>query len=68
MSYLWSVNLKLQVQEAVSGTTFVQMPDVWINLAHVYFAQGNFTLAVKMVLNFSLSFSVFSLLTTAHPR
>ena len=26
------------------------MPDVWINLAHVYFAQGNFTLAVKMVI------------------
>lgn len=25
------------------------MPDVWINLAHVYFAQGNFALAVKMV-------------------
>lgn len=25
------------------------MPDVWINLAHVYFAQGNFPLAVKMV-------------------
>lgn len=40
-----------QVQEAVSGTTFVQMPDVWINLAHVYFAQGNFTLAVKMYQN-----------------
>lgn len=27
------------------------MPDVWINLAHVYFAQGNFALAVKMVCN-----------------
>lgn len=25
------------------------MPDVWINLAHVHFAQGNFALAVKMV-------------------
>jgi len=25
------------------------MPDVWVNLAHVYFAQGNFALAVKMV-------------------
>lgn len=68
MSYLLSINFKLQVQEAVSGTTFVQMPDVWINLAHVYFAQGNFTLAVKMVLTFSLSFSVFSLLITPHPR
>ncbi|KAG0484044.1 hypothetical protein HPP92_012128 [Vanilla planifolia] len=29
-----------QVQEAASGSIFVQMPDVWINLAHVYFAQG----------------------------
>ncbi|XP_057998658.1 protein CTR9 homolog [Hevea brasiliensis] len=27
------------------------MPDVWINLAHVYFAQGNFALAVKMYQN-----------------
>ena len=68
MSYLWSVNLKLQVQEAVSKTTFLQMPDVWINLAHVYFAQGNFTLALKMVLTFALSLSVFSLLTTTNPR
>ena len=25
------------------------MPDVWINLAHIFFAQGNFALAVKMV-------------------
>lgn len=24
------------------------MPDVWVNLAHVYFAQGHFALAVKM--------------------
>lgn len=40
-----------QVQEAVSGTIFAQMPDVWINLAHVYFAQGNFTLALKMYQN-----------------
>lgn len=40
-----------QVQEAGSGSIFSQMPDVWINLAHVYFAQGNFTLAVKMYQN-----------------
>ncbi|KAK8913860.1 hypothetical protein KSP39_PZI024157 [Platanthera zijinensis] len=37
-----------QVQEAASGSIFVQMADVWINLAHVYFAQGHFALAVKM--------------------
>ncbi|PIA27250.1 hypothetical protein AQUCO_08200042v1 [Aquilegia coerulea] len=40
-----------QVQEAASGSIFVQMPDVWINLAHVYFAQGQFALAVKMYQN-----------------
>ncbi|OWM74440.1 hypothetical protein CDL15_Pgr013344 [Punica granatum] len=40
-----------QVQEAASGSIFIQMPDVWINLAHVYFAQGNFDLAVKMYQN-----------------
>lgn len=38
-----------QVQEAASGVFNVQMPDVWINVAHVHFAQGNFALAVKMV-------------------
>ncbi|KAL8215486.1 hypothetical protein R6Q57_022323 [Mikania cordata] len=40
-----------QVQEAASGSVFVQMPDGWINLAHVHFAQGSFSLAIKMVLN-----------------
>lgn len=40
-----------QVQEAASGSVFVQMPDVWINLAHVHFAQGNFPLAIKMYQN-----------------
>lgn len=40
-----------QVQEAASGTIFVQMPDVWVNLAHVYFAQGHFALAAKMYQN-----------------
>ncbi|KAK4391860.1 protein CTR9 [Sesamum angolense] len=42
-------DLFTQVQEAASGSSDVQMPDVWINLAHVHFAQGNFALAVKMV-------------------
>ncbi|EPS64759.1 hypothetical protein M569_10012, partial [Genlisea aurea] len=37
-----------QVQEAASGSSDFQMPDVWINLAHVHFAQGSFTLAVKL--------------------
>lgn len=46
-----SKDLFTQVQEAASGSIFVQMPDVWINLAHVYFAQGNFALAVKMYQN-----------------
>uniref|UniRef100_A0A0D6R6J2 Uncharacterized protein n=1 Tax=Araucaria cunninghamii TaxID=56994 RepID=A0A0D6R6J2_ARACU len=40
-----------QVQEAAAGNIFVQMPDVWVNLAHVYFAQGQFALAVKMYQN-----------------
>nr|KYP34397.1 RNA polymerase-associated protein CTR9 isogeny [Cajanus cajan] len=46
-----SKDIFTQVQEAASGSVFVQMPDVWINLAHVYFAQGNFSLAVKMYQN-----------------
>ncbi|XP_050382212.1 protein CTR9 homolog [Argentina anserina] len=46
-----SKDIFTQVQEAASGNIFVQMPDVWINLAHVYFAQGNFPLAVKMYQN-----------------
>ncbi|EHA8589069.1 putative protein CTR9 [Cocos nucifera] len=37
-----------QVQEVASGSVFIQMPDVLVNLAHVYFAQGHFALAVKM--------------------
>lgn len=36
------------MHEAASGSVFVQMPDIWVNLAHVYFAQGHFGLAVKM--------------------
>ncbi|KAK9275357.1 hypothetical protein L1049_022621 [Liquidambar formosana] len=43
-----SKDIFTQVQEAASGS---QMPDVWVNLAHVYFAQGNFALAVKMYQN-----------------
>ncbi|GMN53019.1 hypothetical protein TIFTF001_022163 [Ficus carica] len=46
-----SKDIFTQVQEAASGNIFVQTPDVWINLAHVYFAQGNFALAVKMYQN-----------------
>ncbi|KAJ6792120.1 protein CTR9-like protein [Iris pallida] len=46
-----SKDLFTQVQEAASGSIFVQMPDVWVNLAHVYFAQGQFSLAVKMYQN-----------------
>ncbi|KAI3443570.1 hypothetical protein Pfo_000235 [Paulownia fortunei] len=44
-------DLFTQVQEAASGSFNVQMPDVWINLAHVHFGQGNFALAVKMYQN-----------------
>ncbi|XP_020260764.1 protein CTR9 homolog isoform X2 [Asparagus officinalis] len=40
-----------EVQEAASGSIFVQMPDVWVNLGHVYFAQAHFVLAVKMYQN-----------------
>ncbi|CAA6659094.1 unnamed protein product [Spirodela intermedia] len=46
-----SKDIFTQVQEAASGSIFVQIPDVWINLAHVYFAQGHFALAVKMYQN-----------------
>ncbi|GAV72784.1 TPR_1 domain-containing protein/TPR_11 domain-containing protein/TPR_12 domain-containing protein [Cephalotus follicularis] len=46
-----SKDIFTEVQEAASGSVFVQMADVWINLAHVYFAQGNFALAVKMYQN-----------------
>ncbi|MCL7045307.1 hypothetical protein MKW94_011606 [Papaver nudicaule] len=42
-----SKDIFTQVQEAASGSIFVQMPDVWINLAHVYFAQGQFALAYQ---------------------
>ncbi|KAF8401080.1 hypothetical protein HHK36_014383 [Tetracentron sinense] len=42
-----SKDIFTQVQEAASGSIFVQMPDVWINLAHVYFAQGHFALAYQ---------------------
>ncbi|KAK9099493.1 hypothetical protein Syun_026538 [Stephania yunnanensis] len=42
-----SKDIFTQVQEAASGNIFVQMPDVWINVAHVYFAQGHFALAYQ---------------------
>ncbi|GAB2288758.1 hypothetical protein Dimus_023070 [Dionaea muscipula] len=38
-------------EAAASGTTYAQIPDVWINMGHVYFAQGYFMLAVKMYEN-----------------
>lgn len=49
----WDIAKELftQVHEAASGSIFVQMPDVWINLAHIYFAQGFFQQAVKMYQN-----------------
>ncbi|TVU30164.1 hypothetical protein EJB05_21773 [Eragrostis curvula] len=49
----WDVAKELftQVHEAASGSIFVHMPDVWINLAHIYFAQGHFQQAVKMYQN-----------------
>ncbi|KAL3681937.1 hypothetical protein R1sor_024893 [Riccia sorocarpa] len=40
-----------QVQEAAAGNVVVEMPDVWINLAHIYLAQGQFALAIKMYQN-----------------
>ncbi|KAJ8641267.1 hypothetical protein MRB53_017961 [Persea americana] len=46
-----SKDIFTQVHEAASGSVFVQMPDIWVNLAHVYFAQGHFGLAVKMYQN-----------------
>ncbi|XP_073008997.1 protein CTR9 homolog [Typha latifolia] len=46
-----SKDIFTQVQEAASGSIFVQMPDVWVNLAHIYFAQGHFALAMKMYQN-----------------
>ncbi|OVA06840.1 Tetratricopeptide TPR-1 [Macleaya cordata] len=47
-----SKDIFTQVQEAASGSIFVQMPDVWINLAHVYFAQGQFALAPFIILQY----------------
>lgn len=49
----WDVAKELftQVHEAASGSIFVHMPDVWINLAHTYFAQGHFQQAVKLYQN-----------------
>jgi RNA polymerase-associated protein CTR9 len=46
-----SKDIFTQVQEAVARNIFVQIPDVWVNLAHVYFAQGQFALAVEMYQN-----------------
>ncbi|KAG0578736.1 hypothetical protein KC19_4G046400 [Ceratodon purpureus] len=46
-----SKDIFTQVQEAATGNLAVDMPDVWINLGHIYLAQGHFGLAVKMYLN-----------------
>lgn len=46
-----SKDIFTQVQEAATGNLAVDMPDVWINLGHIYLAQGQFGLAVKMYLN-----------------
>nr|CAB3446557.1 unnamed protein product [Digitaria exilis] len=58
-----------QVHEATSGSIFVHIPDVWINLAHVYFAQGHFQQAIKMVratvTELQNAIRVFSLLSVA---
>nr|CAB3449738.1 unnamed protein product [Digitaria exilis] len=58
-----------QVHEAASGSIFVHIPDVWINLAHVYFAQGHFQQAIKMVratvTELQNAIRVFSLLSVA---
>ncbi|KAF3326627.1 RNA polymerase-associated protein CTR9 [Carex littledalei] len=52
-----SKDLFTQVQEAAaSGSALVQMPDVWVNLAHIYLAQGQFSLATKMYQNCSRKF------------
>ncbi|KAH7315078.1 hypothetical protein KP509_21G032900 [Ceratopteris richardii] len=40
-----------QVQEAAAGNITVEIPDVWVNLAHVYLGLGQFGLAVKMYQN-----------------
>jgi hypothetical protein len=46
------------VQEAAaSGSALVQMPDVWVNLAHIYLAQGQFSLAIKMVSKLAYCFA-----------
>ena len=46
-----SKDIFTQVQEAATGNLAVDMPDVWINLGHIYLAQGQFALAVKMYHN-----------------
>jgi RNA polymerase-associated protein CTR9 len=49
----WDIAKELftQVHETTSGSIFVQVPDVWINLAHIYFAQGLFQQAFKTYKN-----------------
>ncbi|KAE8715263.1 Protein CTR9-like protein [Hibiscus syriacus] len=45
-----SKDIFTQVQEGASGSVFVQMADLWINLAYIFFAQGNFALALGLIM------------------
>lgn len=38
-----------QVREAAAANSTFEMPDVWINSAHVLLAQGHFQNAIKLV-------------------
>ncbi|GAB2276267.1 hypothetical protein Dimus_010998 [Dionaea muscipula] len=49
------------VPKLASGTTYARIPDVWINMGHVYFAQGYFMSVVKMVGMSSFSSSIFAI-------
>eukprot|EP00850_Spirogloea_muscicola_P017763 SM000156S02119 [mRNA] locus=s156:71480:78136:+ [translate_table: standard] len=40
--------LLTQVQEAAAGSKELEMPEVWVNLAHCHLAKGDHTLAIKM--------------------
>lgn len=38
-----------QVREAAAANSTFEMPDVWVNSAHVLLAQGHFQNAIKLV-------------------
>ncbi|GAB2286038.1 hypothetical protein Dimus_020461 [Dionaea muscipula] len=59
--WCWIVPCRERFRKAASGTTYARIPDVWINMGHVYFAQGYFMLAVKMVGMSSFSSSIFAI-------